>query len=207
MCLPGAFDERKGWQIMTGYRRIGKKDIGVLMLALLIAFAFLFLIFGVPYLVQRNLPWRSNAKMIGLAEAAASGENTEKMDEDTVIGQPYVVVFFQGFSEHSADLQRAEIWEKPAWSLNDRNIGKIATFVLVLNRSEDWGQYSDGEGITTFSAILQYYDQSGKFLGCEFIEADPLPEEKQSGSEADIFVSKSKVLQAVEKHLGEPETE
>lgn len=194
---------------MPGYQGYSNRSKGRVVLGVLIALTFTFLLFFVPYILDQNKAWKNNEKINGLLEAATSGENTGLIDKDAVIEQPYVVFFLRGNSERSADMHKADIWEKPFAILNDKNIDQTGTFVFVLNRLEDWGNYTDGSSVATYSAILQYFDKSGEFLGCEFIEADPVPEKKQSGNEGSTnhYVSKSKVLDAVESHLGEPETE
>jgi len=194
---------------MPGYQGYGNRNKGQVVLAVLIALVFTSLLFFVPYMLDQNKAWRNNEKINGLLEAATSGENTRLIDKGAVIEQPYVVFFLRGNSERSADMHQAKIWDKPFLILNDRNIAQTSTFVFVLNRQEDWSSYTDGSSIATFSAIIQYFDKSGEFLGCEFIEADPVPEKKQSGNQSltNQYVSKSKVLDAVESHLGESETE
>ena len=156
----------------------------------------------IPYILDKNALWRSNEIILERLETAVLREYSNRLQEDSIVESPYVVFFLEG-SEYLADIDDAKIWYKPFISMSDDNINKINTFIFVLNRRADHASYTDRSSLTTYDAVIKYFDRNGVNLGQDYINADPLPKKKNygNGGQSSIYISKRKVIQRVKSHI------
>lgn len=164
---------------------------------------FVMAVFFLLWVLKTNVPWKKSEEINTLLETAITSKDDVSINGSTKIEEPYVLIFLSG-DRKSAEIDDAELWKKPFVSLSDNNIKKINTFIFVLNEYADSGDYNDGSSLITYHAVIKYLDNTGKCLGCEFIDAEPLPEEKQSSGSAGVqeqYVAKYKVMQYVKKHI------